>query len=95
MIRLKKCCGYSVRHYWLFFLMWFQKPLNEETTPFQTEIKEEEPVASRKLNMTAKKVHGREMKGPPFTSKPEVILFKVRLIPRLSSEFLYIKWNSF
>lgn len=74
--------------------MWSQKPLNEKTAPFQTEIKEEEPVASRKRNMT-KKGHGREMKGPPFTSKPEVILFKVRLIPGLSIEFLYIKWNSF
>ncbi|XP_047428401.1 cilia- and flagella-associated protein 74 isoform X2 [Mugil cephalus] len=55
----------------------FQKPLNEQATPFQAEIKQEEPVvASGKVSTAAKKVHGREMKGPPFTSKPEVILFK-------------------
>lgn len=44
----------------------------------QTAVKQEEPaMASGKLNMPAKKVHGKELKGPPFISKPDVILFKV------------------
>ncbi|TMS16280.1 Cilia- and flagella-associated protein 74 [Larimichthys crocea] len=33
-------------------------------------------MASENLNRTAKKVYGKELKGPPFISKPEVILFK-------------------
>ncbi|XP_031724564.1 cilia- and flagella-associated protein 74 isoform X4 [Anarrhichthys ocellatus] len=51
--------------------------LKEKTTSVQTDLKQEEPaMASGKLNIPAKKVHGKELKGPPFISKPEVILFK-------------------
>ncbi|XP_044067515.1 cilia- and flagella-associated protein 74 isoform X4 [Siniperca chuatsi] len=51
--------------------------LNETTMLVQTEVKQEESaMASGKLNMPAKKVHGKELKGPPFISKPEEILFK-------------------
>ncbi|KAM7410971.1 hypothetical protein PAMA_021099 [Pampus argenteus] len=53
--------------------------LNEtmKTMLMQTEVKQEEPaMADRKLNMPTKKVCGKEMKGPPFISKPEVVLFK-------------------
>ncbi|XP_039657369.1 cilia- and flagella-associated protein 74 isoform X5 [Perca fluviatilis] len=51
--------------------------LNEKTTLVQTEVKQEEPaVASGKLSIPPKMVHGKELKGPPFISKPEVILFK-------------------
>ncbi|XP_067447707.1 cilia- and flagella-associated protein 74 isoform X2 [Thunnus thynnus] len=51
--------------------------LNEKTMLMQTEVKQEEPAtASGKLNMPTKKVCGKEMKGPPFISKPEVIVFK-------------------
>nr|XP_046252850.1 cilia- and flagella-associated protein 74 isoform X2 [Scatophagus argus] len=54
-----------------------KKLLNEKTTLVQTEIKQEEPgLASRKLNKPVKKVHGKELKGPPFISKPEIIFFK-------------------
>ncbi|XP_035863811.1 cilia- and flagella-associated protein 74 isoform X3 [Sander lucioperca] len=51
--------------------------LNEKTALVQTEVKQEEPaVASGKLSIPPKKVHGKELKGPPFISKPEIILFK-------------------
>ncbi|XP_034000525.1 LOW QUALITY PROTEIN: cilia- and flagella-associated protein 74 [Trematomus bernacchii] len=54
-----------------------QKLLNEKTTLEQTEVKQEEPaMAIGKLTLPPKKVHGKELKGPPFISKPEVILFK-------------------
>lgn len=61
------------------FPVWLQKLLNENTTLVQTEVKTEEPaMASGKLNIPPlKKVHGKELKGPPFISKPEDILFKV------------------
>ncbi|XP_051805300.1 cilia- and flagella-associated protein 74 isoform X1 [Acanthochromis polyacanthus] len=43
----------------------------------QREVKQEEPEkTSVKLNISAKKVHGKEFKVPFFISKPEVILFK-------------------
>ncbi|XP_068589913.1 cilia- and flagella-associated protein 74 isoform X3 [Cebidichthys violaceus] len=55
----------------------YKKLLNEKTTLVQTGVKQEEPaMASGKLNIPAKKVHGKELKGPPFISKPGVILFK-------------------
>ncbi|KAK5863236.1 hypothetical protein PBY51_000282 [Eleginops maclovinus] len=55
----------------------YKKLLNERTTLVQTEVKQEEPAtASGKLNLPPKKVHGKELKGPPFISKPEVLLFK-------------------
>lgn len=61
-----------------FLPLLLQKLLNEKTTLVQTEVKQEEPaMASGRLNMPAKKVHGKELKGPPFISKPQVILFKV------------------
>uniref|UniRef100_A0AAX7W772 Abnormal spindle-like microcephaly-associated protein ASH domain-containing protein n=1 Tax=Astatotilapia calliptera TaxID=8154 RepID=A0AAX7W772_ASTCA len=50
---------------------------NENTTLVQTQLRQEKPpIASGKLNMTAKRNRGKELKGPPFISKPEVILFK-------------------
>ncbi|XP_045912230.1 cilia- and flagella-associated protein 74 isoform X3 [Micropterus dolomieu] len=56
----------------------YKKLLNENTTLVPTEVKTEEPaMASGKLNIPpVKKVHGKELKGPPFISKPEDILFK-------------------
>ncbi|KAK5894290.1 hypothetical protein CesoFtcFv8_010998 [Champsocephalus esox] len=55
----------------------YKKLLNEKTTLEQAEVKQEEPaMAIGKLNLPPKKVHGKELKGPPFISKPEVILFK-------------------
>ncbi|XP_040915235.1 cilia- and flagella-associated protein 74 [Toxotes jaculatrix] len=55
----------------------YENLLNEKTTLVQTEVKQEEPaMSSGKLNMAAKKVHGKEFNGSPFISKPEVILFK-------------------
>lgn len=63
------CCCFTVR---------LQKLLNEKTTSVQAEAKQEEPaMADGKLSMPAKKVHGKELKGSPFISKPEVVLFKV------------------
>ncbi|XP_051280852.1 cilia- and flagella-associated protein 74 isoform X4 [Dicentrarchus labrax] len=54
-----------------------KKLLNEKTMLGQTEVKQEEyATPSGNLNMPAKKVHGKELKGPPFTSKPDIILFK-------------------
>ncbi|XP_035511787.1 cilia- and flagella-associated protein 74 [Morone saxatilis] len=54
-----------------------KKLLNEKTMLVQTEVKQEESATpSGNLNMPAKKVHGKELKGPPFTSKPDIILFK-------------------
>ncbi|KAK9515636.1 hypothetical protein VZT92_026264 [Zoarces viviparus] len=51
--------------------------LKEKRTSLQTDVKQEEPaMASGKLNIPAKKAHGKGLKGPPFISKPEVILFK-------------------
>lgn len=61
-----------------FFSIQLQKPQNEKAMLVQTEVKQKEPaMASENLNRTAKKVYGKELKGPPFISKPEVILFKV------------------
>ncbi|XP_017266687.2 cilia- and flagella-associated protein 74 isoform X2 [Kryptolebias marmoratus] len=55
----------------------YKKLITEKVTPLQTEAQEEEPdTASRKLNVTSKKVHEKKVKGPPFVSKPEVVLFK-------------------
>ncbi|XP_033944061.1 cilia- and flagella-associated protein 74 isoform X4 [Pseudochaenichthys georgianus] len=55
----------------------YKKLLNEKTTLEQAEVKQEEPaMAIGKLNLPPKKIHGKELKGPPFISKPEVILFK-------------------
>ncbi|XP_040009856.1 cilia- and flagella-associated protein 74 isoform X3 [Xiphias gladius] len=55
----------------------YKKLLNEKTTSVQAEAKQEEPaMADGKLSMPAKKVHGKELKGSPFISKPEVVLFK-------------------
>ncbi|KAI3357114.1 hypothetical protein L3Q82_015582 [Scortum barcoo] len=55
----------------------YKKLLTEKTVLVQTEEKQEEPaMASEKLKMSAKKVHGKQLKGPPFISKPEEILFK-------------------
>ncbi|KAG7519814.1 hypothetical protein JOB18_016556 [Solea senegalensis] len=50
---------------------------NEKTTVVQTKVQVEEPaLACGKPSVPAKKVHGKELKTAPFTSKPEVILFK-------------------
>lgn len=63
------------------FSVWLQKLLNEKTTLVQTDVKQEEPaMGSEKPNMLAKKVHRKPLKGPPFISKPEDILFKVRVV---------------
>lgn len=44
----------------------------------QSEVKQEEAaMGGGALNIPAKKVHGTELKGPPFISKPEVVFFKV------------------
>ncbi|XP_061625255.1 cilia- and flagella-associated protein 74 isoform X1 [Phyllopteryx taeniolatus] len=59
--------------------LWDQKfklPLNEKTHLTPTEVKREPAVVYRKLSTTPKKVGGKQIKGPSFTSKPEVILFK-------------------
>ncbi|XP_071392092.1 cilia- and flagella-associated protein 74 [Centroberyx affinis] len=54
----------------------YKKSLDEKAKLLQEE--EKVPlVAAGKLNLPAKKaVCGKELKGPPFISKPEVILFK-------------------
>ncbi|XP_030589922.1 cilia- and flagella-associated protein 74 isoform X2 [Archocentrus centrarchus] len=50
---------------------------NEKTTLVLTKVRQEEPpMTSGKLNVTAKRILGKELKGPPFRSKPEVIHFK-------------------
>ncbi|XP_029292469.1 cilia- and flagella-associated protein 74 isoform X3 [Cottoperca gobio] len=55
----------------------YKKLLSEKTTLVQTEVKQKEPaLTSGKLNAPPKRVHGKELKGPPFSSKPKVILFK-------------------
>ncbi|XP_059190214.1 cilia- and flagella-associated protein 74 [Centropristis striata] len=59
--------------------LWDQnyKVLKEEMTLVQTEVKQEElAMSSGKLNIPPIKDHGKELKGPPFISKPEIILFK-------------------
>ncbi|XP_061700894.1 cilia- and flagella-associated protein 74 isoform X2 [Syngnathoides biaculeatus] len=54
----------------------FKPPLNEKTTVTPTEVKRQPAVVCRKVSTTPKKVGGKQIKGPSFTSKPEVILFK-------------------
>nr|XP_020468130.1 cilia- and flagella-associated protein 74 isoform X2 [Monopterus albus] len=55
----------------------YEKLLNEKTTLMQTDVNQKEPhMAVGKFSVPAKKVHGKEFKGPPFISKPEGILFK-------------------
>ncbi|XP_073326821.1 cilia- and flagella-associated protein 74 isoform X2 [Pagrus major] len=54
-----------------------KKLQDEKAMSVQTEVKQEQPaMASGKLNVIVKKVHGKELKGPPFLSKPEIIIFK-------------------
>ncbi|KAM4570699.1 cilia- and flagella-associated protein 74 [Fundulus diaphanus] len=54
-----------------------KKASTKDMTSAKVDVKKGEPVkASRKLNMASKKILGKELKGPPFTSKPEVVLFK-------------------
>ncbi|XP_062419540.1 cilia- and flagella-associated protein 74 [Pungitius pungitius] len=50
----------------------YEKLQNEKRPMVQTEVKQNEPA----LNIAAKKVHGTELKGRPFISKPAVIFFK-------------------
>ncbi|KAK2851123.1 hypothetical protein Q5P01_007399 [Channa striata] len=54
----------------------YKKPLITKTTLIQTDSQEEPALPTEKLDGPAKKVHGKELKGPPFISKPDVILFK-------------------
>ncbi|TNN34189.1 Cilia- and flagella-associated protein 74 [Liparis tanakae] len=49
-----------------------KKRLSVKAPSVQTEVKREAP----EVTFPAKKVHGKELKGPPFISKPKVILFK-------------------
>ncbi len=62
------------------FSVWLQKLLNEKTKLVQTEVKEELAMASGKLNMPAERGNRKQLKGPPFISKPEDILFKVPVV---------------
>ncbi|XP_041859968.1 cilia- and flagella-associated protein 74 [Melanotaenia boesemani] len=49
----------------------------EKSTPVQKEVQQDQPsMSGRKIITTPKKVCGKELKGPSFISKPEVILFK-------------------
>ncbi|XP_067384004.1 cilia- and flagella-associated protein 74 isoform X2 [Channa argus] len=55
----------------------YKKPLVRKTTLTQADISQKEPaIPTRKLDGSAKKIHGKELKGPPFISKPDVIVFK-------------------
>ncbi|XP_034393240.1 cilia- and flagella-associated protein 74 [Cyclopterus lumpus] len=49
-----------------------KKLLSVKAPLVQTEVNQKAPT----MTIPAKKVHGKELKGPPFISKPEVILFK-------------------
>ncbi|XP_077940902.1 cilia- and flagella-associated protein 74 isoform X6 [Gasterosteus aculeatus] len=54
-----------------------EKLQNKKRAPVQSEVKQEEAaMGGGALNIPAKKVHGTELKGPPFISKPEVVFFK-------------------
>lgn len=54
------------------------KVLNDQTSVVQTEVKQEEPSAiSGKIMSPAGRVHGKDLRGSPFISKPVVVLFKV------------------
>lgn len=61
-----------------FFLLLLQTILNEKPILAQTEVKQTEPVMTSEKFIIAKKVHGKELKGPPFISKPQVVIFKVQ-----------------
>ncbi|KAM4738037.1 cilia- and flagella-associated protein 74 [Anableps anableps] len=55
----------------------YKQPTTRDMMPAKAEVKKDVPgTASWKLNVTAKKIHVKEPKGPPFTCKPEVVLFK-------------------
>ncbi|XP_061129000.1 cilia- and flagella-associated protein 74 isoform X2 [Syngnathus typhle] len=54
----------------------FKPPLNEKARLTPTDVKQEHAVICPKVTTTPKKVGGKQIKGPSFTSKPEVILFK-------------------
>ncbi|KAM3618715.1 uncharacterized protein V6R79_023944 [Siganus canaliculatus] len=55
----------------------YKKHVVEKTTLAQAKARQEEPfMSSEKLSTATKKVHGRELRGPSFVSKPDVILFK-------------------
>ncbi|XP_072223136.1 cilia- and flagella-associated protein 74 [Leuresthes tenuis] len=55
----------------------YKKHIAEKTAPVLKEEKKDEPsMAGGKLNTTSKNLCGKELKGRPFVSKPEVILFK-------------------
>ncbi|XP_035998411.1 cilia- and flagella-associated protein 74 [Fundulus heteroclitus] len=54
-----------------------KKASTKDMTSAKEDVEKGEPVkASRKLNVASKKILGKELKRPPFTSKPEVVLFK-------------------
>ncbi|XP_068196112.1 cilia- and flagella-associated protein 74 [Antennarius striatus] len=53
-----------------------QMSLSKDTTLTQTDIKQEVPAGDIGKLKTPVKVHGKNLKGPPFISKPEVIHFK-------------------
>ncbi|XP_068454495.1 cilia- and flagella-associated protein 74 isoform X2 [Clinocottus analis] len=55
----------------------YKKLLNVKAPLVLTEVNQKAPATtSGKLNVPARKVHGKELKLPPFISKPEVIVFK-------------------
>ncbi|KAM9342390.1 cilia- and flagella-associated protein 74 [Pholidichthys leucotaenia] len=54
-----------------------KKSLKEKIALVQTDVNQEEPAVVRgKLNSSAKKAEERKLKGPPFISKPDIVLFK-------------------
>lgn len=62
----------------IFNLVCLQTPLNEKADVMEIQEKQnKQAVASGKRNIPSRKVCRKEQKGPPFMSKPEVIVFKV------------------
>ncbi|XP_061760780.1 cilia- and flagella-associated protein 74 [Nerophis ophidion] len=55
----------------------YKFPSNDKKVLSPTVAKQDKPtVVSSKLSVTSKKLGAKEVKGPSFSSKPEVILFK-------------------
>ncbi|XP_038149035.1 cilia- and flagella-associated protein 74 [Cyprinodon tularosa] len=70
--------------------------ITEDMTPPKAEVKKYEPsMTSKKLGVTSKNINGKEMKGPPFISKPKVVHFKDFEVGKLYKQKITLTNNSY
>ncbi|XP_036960629.1 cilia- and flagella-associated protein 74 isoform X2 [Acanthopagrus latus] len=73
-----------------------KKLQDEKAMSVQTEVKHEQPaISSGKLNVVVQKVHGKELRRPPFLSKPEIIIFKDFEVGKMYKKKIVLTNNSY